>query len=287
MNFDIDITPNTSDLNISLDTSNVDFSIDVYTGIIKGEKGDPGGLINQVQSDWEEVDDSQVDFIKNKPDLVAENISYENITYTNVKLALDYLLYTPLTVSYTGGSINEIGSVVSVNLNWTYNNSIISQSINGNVLDSSIRLFNQSNISTNTNYNLIATDGTRSVNTTQSTLFKLKRFWGTGSIPFNTNSASNRTLVINSNPSFQDITSGSFQIQTGSTDITFWVLIPPGLSLVSCLDTTANATIDFTNNGSYVIKDAGSVDRMYTLYSVILGQHYLTSHNWTINVTTI
>lgn len=287
MNFDIDITPNTSDLNISLDTSNVDFSIDIYTGITKGEKGDPGGLINQVQSDWEEVDDSQVDFIKNKPDLVAENISYENITYTNVKLALDYLLYTPLTVSYTGGSINEIGSVVTVNLNWSYNNSIISQSINGNVLDSSIRLFNQSNISTNTNYNLIATDGTRSVNITQSTLFKLKRFWGTGSIPFNTNSVSNRTLVINSNPSFQDITSGSFQIQTGSTDTTFWVLIPPGLSLVSCLDTTANATIDFTNNGSYVIKDAGSVDRMYTLYSVTLGQHYLTSHNWTINVTTI
>ncbi len=287
MNFDIDITPNTSDLNISLDTSNVDFSIDIYTGITKGEKGDPGGLINQVQSDWEEVDDSQVDFIKNKPDLVAENISYENITYTNVKLALDYLLYTPLTVSYTGGSINEIGSVVSVNLNWMYNNSIISQSINGNVLDSSIRLFNQSNISTNTNYNLIATDGTRSVNTTQSTLFKLKKFWGTGSIPTNTNSVSNRILVINSNPSFQDINTGSFQIQTGSTDTTFWVLIPPGLSLVSCLDTTANATIDFTNNGSYVIKDAGSVDRMYTLYSVTLGQHYLTSHNWTINVTTI
>jgi hypothetical protein len=287
MNFDIDITPNTSDLNISLDTSNIDFSIDVYTGIIKGEKGDPGGLINQVQSDWEEVDDSQVDFIKNKPDLVAENISYENITYTNVKLALDYLLYTPLTVSYTGGSINEIGSVITVNLNWLYNNSIISQSINGNVLDSSIRLFNQSNISTNTNYNLIATDGTRSVNTTQSTLFKLKNFWGTGSIPTNTNSVSNRILVINSNPSFQDINTGSFQIQTGSTDTTFWVLIPPGLSLVSCLDTTANATIDFTNNGSYVIKDAGSVDRMYTLYSVTLGQHYLTSHNWTINVTTI
>lgn len=287
MNFDIDITPNTSDLNISLDTSNVDFSIDVYTGIIKGEKGDPGGLINQVQSDWEEVDDSQVDFIKNKPDLVAENISYENITYTNVKLALDYLLYTPLTVSYNGGSINEIGSVVSVNLNWSYNNSIISQSINGNILDLSIRSFDQSNISTNTNYNLIATDGTRSINSTQSTLFKLKRLWGTGSIPVNTNSVSNRTLVINSNPSFQDITTDSFQIQTGSSSNTFWVLIPPGLSLASCLDTTANATIDFTSNGSYTIKDAGSVDRMYTLYSVTLGQHYLTSHNWTINVTTI
>ena len=215
--------------------------------------------------------------------LTAENISYSNDNYPNVKLALDKLLYVPISVNFTGGSVNEIGSIINTILNWSFNKDVISQSLNGNSIDVIIRSYEYDNITGNTSFSLSASDGTNTVTSTQSVLLKYLKFWGATSLPVNSDSTTNRATVISSNPSFQNISSGSFQIQTGNSSNVFWVLLPPGIHMISCLDTTANAIIIFSDNGDYIIKDAGETDRIYTLYSVTLGQSFSTSHNWTIN----
>lgn len=114
----------------------------------------------------------------------ASDITVTNPGYANVQEVLDALLYVALTInSFTGGGNFEIGSTVnSVNLAWSYNKAVTSQSINQGIgsLDIADRAeaLTGLGLTTNRTWTLSATDGTtpRTANTTVS--FLPKRYWG-------------------------------------------------------------------------------------------------------------
>jgi len=132
------------------------------------------------------VKDNHIDFGTGANQVDAADVPYNNETYNTVEAALNSLLYTALTInSFTGGSVNEIGSTVtSVTMNWAYNKSVTSQSINngiGDVAPLTARTYTHASqtITSNRTYTLSASDGT--TNTTRSTTvsFSHKRYFPT------------------------------------------------------------------------------------------------------------
>lgn len=104
---------------------------------------------------------SNVDFT----DFDAEEVSYINGEFTNVKQALDSLLYKDLSITFSTSASTtlEKGNVV-VNpvFNWTYSKDIVQQNMNGTVLDRSARTYTHNgNVTTNTTFTLGANDGTK------------------------------------------------------------------------------------------------------------------------------
>lgn len=114
----------------------------------------------------------------------ADQVSYTNPEYPTVQAALDKLLYVaPAISNFRGGGNYEIGSTVTeVNLAWSLNKPVISQTLNQGIgsIDVSLRSYQHSgqNITTNRTYTLTVSDGTqtKSANTTIS--FLPKRYWG-------------------------------------------------------------------------------------------------------------
>lgn len=100
-------------------------------------------------------------------------------------------LYVPPTVTLTGGSINEIGSIVSdVALEWTCNKQMISRNLsspvpfgdrargagqNGNYTHTG------ANLTTNTVYSITVNDGANVTSSTTTVEFRNKRYRGTNS----------------------------------------------------------------------------------------------------------
>lgn len=113
----------------------------------------------------------------------SADVTYD-APYGTVDAALDALFYVNTDISaFTGGSNNEIGSTVNnVNLAWTINKAIISQSINQGIgaLDPSLRALNLTGlgITTNRTYTLTVSDGSTIDNASTSVQFFNKRYWG-------------------------------------------------------------------------------------------------------------
>lgn len=114
-----------------------------------------------------------------------------DITYTtpahpdieNVGEALDTIFYVPTDITaFSGGGTFEIGSsIASVNLAWSINKAVTSQSINNGVgsLDPSLRALNVPGpFTSNQSWTLTASDGTTSDNASTSLSFARKRYWG-------------------------------------------------------------------------------------------------------------
>ena len=111
----------------------------------------------------------------------ASEVSYSNVTYPTVEIALNHLLYVPINVSYfSGGGTYETGSYVStVNLSWAYNKSPTTQTISGetiSILDRAVT--STANTYTNKTYTLSYGDGTTFGTSTTSVTFLPKRYWG-------------------------------------------------------------------------------------------------------------
>ena len=104
---------------------------------------------------------SSIDF----SDFDAEEVSYINGEFTNVKQALDSLLYKDLSITFstTASTTLERGSVViDPVFNWRYSKDITQQSINGNVLENDVRTYTHSgNVVSNTTFTLSANDGVK------------------------------------------------------------------------------------------------------------------------------
>lgn len=117
-------------------------------------------------------------------DVTADQVEYINGDIKTVKEALDQLLYiSPDITSFTGGGTYEKGSVIkSVNLSWTLNKDITSQSINQGIgdLDISLRKYDisEANLTEDTTYTLTVSDGKNSDSASTSVLFRQKRYWG-------------------------------------------------------------------------------------------------------------
>lgn len=114
----------------------------------------------------------------------ASMVTVTNEGYANAQEIFDDLLYVPLQItSLSGGGTFEIGTTVNtVNLTWSYNKDVTSQSINQGIgaLANDVRAYNLTSLglTTNRTWTLSASDGTtpRTAGTTVS--FLPKRYWG-------------------------------------------------------------------------------------------------------------
>lgn len=117
-------------------------------------------------------------------DVTADQVEYINGDIKTVKEALDQLLYiSPDITSFTGGGTYEKGSVInSVNLSWTLNKEVTSQSINQGIGDLEVGLrkydISDANLTEDTTYTLTVSDGKNSDSASTSVLFRQKRYWG-------------------------------------------------------------------------------------------------------------
>lgn len=113
----------------------------------------------------------------------ADKVSYDG-SFDNVQEALDDLFYAaPSINSFTGGSSNEIGSTITaVNLAWTLNKDVTSQSLNQGIgaIGVALRAHALSDLSltTNTTYTLTVGDGTNTDVASTSVSFLNKCYWG-------------------------------------------------------------------------------------------------------------
>lgn len=114
----------------------------------------------------------------------ASMVTVTNDGYSNVQQVLDDLLYVPLSItSLSGGGAYEIGTTItSVNLTWSYNKDVTSQSFNQGIgsLDVDDRSYNVTGLSLTTNrtWTLSASDGTTSPTAGTTVSFVPKRYWG-------------------------------------------------------------------------------------------------------------
>lgn len=117
------------------------------------------------------------------------NIPCENIPYTteadtsiqSVKDALDTLLYSPLTISFsTPTTTFEKGTVIEgIWFNWTYNKKIVWQKFNNELIDSDLRkYYYEIPFSTNKSFTIIANDGKMEYNRSIGISFLNGIYWG-------------------------------------------------------------------------------------------------------------
>lgn len=120
--------------------------------------------------------------------LSAEYIKYtnENYDYTNVKEALDFLLYKAPEVTLHGGGIYEKGTVIdTVNLTWEINKLVTSQTLYPNIgkIDNTLRAYTieNANVSEDTVYSILVSDGRNAATSETEILFKQYIYWGSSS----------------------------------------------------------------------------------------------------------
>jgi hypothetical protein len=131
-----------------------------YTGA-KGDKGDPG-----------------VDGITTDPP--SERVAYTNGNITNVKEALDKLLYVMPVISAfhnVDGAAFEMGQTITPFLQWALNKEVVSQDIDGNALDVALREYQAADVSANASFVLTANDGSNAVNASAAISFYNRMFW--------------------------------------------------------------------------------------------------------------
>ena len=104
---------------------------------------------------------SNIDFT----DFDSEDVSYINGEFTNVKQALDHLLYVPLTISFitNANTALEKGNIVANPVfTWSYSKDIIQQNIDGEILTVDARNYTYNgNVTNNKTFTLTANDGTK------------------------------------------------------------------------------------------------------------------------------
>lgn len=105
------------------------------------------------------------------------------------------------------------------------------------------------------------------------------RFYGAATLP--TNSATVRAL-----PSSAFHTGAtSFTFNTGISGTSFVIALPPSVTISSVIDTSAlNAIItsEWILTGTVNVLDAGSTNRAYNIYQMVVGIPYASSHAFTI-----
>lgn len=119
----------------------------------------------------------------------GDKIGYTHVdhpSFVNVKNALDYILYSPMMVTLSGGGNFEKGQTVqNVYLTWVINNTPITQSLNhgiGSILPG-ITNYDALNVNliTDTTYTILADDGISSDSDDTIVKFLSRARWGIGS----------------------------------------------------------------------------------------------------------
>lgn len=137
------------------------------------------------------VDDVQlngVSIVENKIaniEPTASDVAYTNDQYPSMHTlqdAMDRLLYITPSVSISGGGTYEIGATrATTTLTWSWNKTIVSQSLNQGIgdLDPTLRTYTYNTpITSNTTFTISGTDGTTPKSASTSITFSPKRYWG-------------------------------------------------------------------------------------------------------------
>lgn len=119
-------------------------------------------------------------------DSISEALIYTNesdASIRTVKDALDKLLYFNPSISLTGLGNQEKGKQLSnVFLRWTYNKSVVSQKINGVIIEPAVREYLIESLDMNSSikrWTIEGNDGTNACTATTSVSFLSGRYWGT------------------------------------------------------------------------------------------------------------
>lgn len=184
---------------------------------------------NNIVALWDALDSLETSL-----NLQSQNITYTNDRYTNItniKEALDYLLYTPLSIKSFNISIDRVlerGKIVNgCVLNWSYNKTIQEQTltINGSVIPLSINdsTYSYSNtISDNTSFTLRAKDERdKIVNSIINIVYYNKIYWGTSS-----STTYNNSFLLNelSNSTLSDNINRTIQVNATSNQYIYYVI---------------------------------------------------------------
>ena len=170
----------------------------------------------------------------------------------------------PFTMTLSGGGTYEKGSSLTINLSWTYDRDIESQSINNESLLIGIRAKQYANVATDTTYTLKAIQGGQTYTKSVSAQFKVKKYYG---VSANGTLTNDEILALSS--TWADRTQGStvFDCTGGKypyyilptsmvSGIQFWI---GGLRNTDWREETREVTNTFGHKESYTIYRLNSI----------------------------
>ena len=197
-------------------------------------------------------------------------------------------LYIALTGNLSlSQSNNEIGSSISlVNLAWSYNKSIISQSLNNTIgtLPTTSTSYNYAPtlpITSNTTFILTASDGTNTINPSTSVSFLNKRYWGT--LPTISGGLPSNSQILSSNSELSNSRSKTivYDCSNPAGGNFFWFAYPASLGIgsvtVNNLSFTdwynpSNPTVSNTTPALISLTNASGYTSNYYIYRVFNSQ---------------
>ena len=165
----------------------------------------------------------------------------------------------PFTMTLSGGGTYEKGSSLTINLSWTYDRDIESQSINNESLLIGIRAKQYVNVATDTTYTLKAIQGGQAYTKSVSAQFKVKKYYGVSANGTLTNLSSTWAGRTQGSTVF-DCTGGKYPyyiLPTSMvTGIQFWI---GGLRNTDWKEETREVTNAFGYKESYTIYRLNSI----------------------------
>ena len=170
----------------------------------------------------------------------------------------------PFTMTLSGGGTYEKGSSQTINLSWTYDRDIESQSINNESLLIGIRAKQYVNVATDTTYTLKAIQGGQAYTKSVSAQFKVKKYYG---VSANGTLTNDEILALSSTwagrtqgSTVFDCTGGKYPyyiLPTSMvTGIQFWI---GGLRNTDWKEETREVTNAFGHKESYTIYRLNSI----------------------------
>lgn len=170
----------------------------------------------------------------------------------------------PFTLNLTGGGTYEKGSSQTINLSWTYDRDIESQSINNESLSIGIRAKQYINVTSDTTYTLKAIQGGQTYTKSVSAQFRIKKYYGVSANSTLTNDeilALSSTWAVRTQGSTTfDCTSGKFPYYILPTSmvsgIQFWI---GGLRNTDWNEEVCEVTNSYGHKESYTIYRLNSI----------------------------
>lgn len=170
----------------------------------------------------------------------------------------------PFTMTLSGGGTYEKGSSQTINLSWTYDRDIESQSINNESLLIGIRAKQYANVATDTTYTLKAIQGGQTYTKSVSAQFKVKKYYG---VSANETLTNDEILALSSTwagrtqgSTVFDCTGGKYPYYILPTSmvsgIQFWI---GGLRNTDWKEETREVTNTFGHKESYTIYRLNSI----------------------------
>ena len=170
----------------------------------------------------------------------------------------------PFTMTLSGGGTYEKGSSQTINISWTYDRDIESQSINNESLLIGIRAKQYANVATDTTYTLKAIQGGQTYTKSVSAQFKVKKYYG---VSANGTLTNDEILALSSTwagrtqgSTVFDCTGGKYPYYILPTSmvsgIQFWI---GGLRNTDWKEETREVTNTFGHKESYTIYRLNSI----------------------------